>query len=1287
MDSLRIIEYIGSLHNHTDYSNLYLRDSINTIGGLIDTAIALGHKVIAITEHETVSNAIKIEKYYNKIKEKHPDFKVIRGNEIYLCRDGLTKDNFIKGQDKFYHFILLALDATGHEQIRELSTRAWMRSWKTGKMARRPTYYQDLIDIISANPGHVVGATACLGGFLDNKLLQYNENPDPTLWNNILGWCLSMQSIFGKGNFLLELQPSKYKEQKIANAGLLKLSEELDIPYIITTDSHYARPEDAPIHEAFLNAQEGEREVKSFYATTYLMSGNELNDFIEEEIIVKANETIAEVAARAQDYSLMKPLVIPSLVWNEPTLKIIPDVYFKRIPSLKKFVESSFNGDKVLARAIIEKLESDVRLQTQRIYDEVEINLQMTWESSEVNNAHWSAYFLNLQKIIEVCWDSGTLVGCGRGSGVGFILLYLLDIIQINPLWETTKLYPWRFLNPSRVSVLDIDTDIEGGRRAQTLQALRDFYGQDRVSNVITFRTEKSKSALQTAARGLGIDVDISLYLASLVPVDRGIARTLKQCYYGDEENGFKPVPEFVRQMKLYPELWSVAQRIEGLVCGIGEHAGGVIFVDEPFTKSTALMRVPNGDVVTQFDLHDSEDVSLIKIDLLSVEALDKIHTCLDLLVEYKYLEPGATLKETYEKAIGVYNLERENKDMWKMIWSHKIESLFQMEKQSGVQGIALTKPECLDDLATLNSVIRLMAQEPGDEQPLNKYARFKKDISLWYAEMDQYGLTKEEQKLLEPILKSSYGICESQERFMMLVQLPECGGMSLTWADSLRKSIAKKNPAAYMKLQEEYYKTVEEKDLSQNLCRYVWNVLVATSRGYGFNLSHTLAYSIIGLQEMNLCFKYPIIFWNCACLITDSGAAKENESADYNKIAIAIGKMKKNGIKIIPPDINKSEAIFAPDVDNNCIYYGFKSLVSVGDDVILQIISNRPFVSVPDFLNRVKLKKPAVLSLIKSGAFDSLEPNRMELMGWYIWRTCDKKKRLTLQNMRKLILEDLIPSNLNHERAVFEFNRYLKAICKSDAENYKLDERALSFIENNYLDLFSIVNYDKILNIKQWDKIYQKEMDNLREWLKEDGEEVLFRLNEKIFKEDWDKYVKRPNYSSWEMESTCLYFHEHELKNINNGKYGLRDFETLPVEPRVANSFEKGGRTINMFELSKIIGTVIAKDKNKNIISLLTRGGTVVTIKFPKAYYSIYDKQISIMGEDGKKKIIEKSWFTKGNMLVINGMRRGDNDFVAKKYASQGGHTLYRVSEIDDFGNIMITSERARGIEEEGEE
>ena len=263
-----------------------------------------------------------------------------------------------------------------------------------------------------------------------------------------------------------------------------------------------------------------------------------------------------------------------------------------------------------MARLLVDKIESDNRLQNEETYKELNGNLETTWISSEVNKAHWSAYFLNLQKTLEICWEAGTLVGPGRGSGVGFLLLYLLDIIQINPMWETTKTYPWRFLNPDRVSVLDIDTDIEGGRRAQVLQKLREYYGEDRVSNVVTFGTEGSKSAIQTAARGLGMDNDIALYISSLIPADRGQVRTLSQCYYGDVENDFKPIPLFVQQMNEYPELWKVAKRIEGIICRIGEHAGGVIFVDEPFIESTALMKAPNGDTVTQFDLHDCEAAS-----------------------------------------------------------------------------------------------------------------------------------------------------------------------------------------------------------------------------------------------------------------------------------------------------------------------------------------------------------------------------------------------------------------------------------------------------------------------------------------------------------------------------------------------------------------------------------------------------------------------------------------------------------------------------------------------------
>ena len=235
----------------------------------------------------------------------------------------------------------------------------------------------------------------------------------------------------------------------------------------------------------------------------------------------------------------------------------------------------------------------------------------MTWISSNVNKAHWSAYYLNLQKIIEECWNAGTIVGPGRGSGVGFILLYVLDITQINPLREKTRCFSWRFLNPERVSVLDVDFDTEGTKRAQMLQHLRNVYGQDRVAGVATFRTEKSKSAILTAARGLGIDVDAAQYIASLIPSDRGQLRSLSQCMYGDEENNWAPIVQFRTEMtENYPELWNVAKNIEGLINGSGIHAGGIVFVDEPFTNSASLMRAPDGTLCTAFELHDAEALS-----------------------------------------------------------------------------------------------------------------------------------------------------------------------------------------------------------------------------------------------------------------------------------------------------------------------------------------------------------------------------------------------------------------------------------------------------------------------------------------------------------------------------------------------------------------------------------------------------------------------------------------------------------------------------------------------------
>jgi len=222
----------------------------------------------------------------------------------------------------------------------------------------------------------------------------------------------------------------------------------------------------------------------------------------------------------------------------------------------------------------------------------------------------------------------------------------------------------------------------------------------------------------------------------------------------------------------------------------------------------------------------------LIKIDLLSVEAMDKIHNCIDLLCDYGYTERKATLKETYESIIGVYNLERDNKDMWKMLIEHKISSLFQMEQQSGINGIAVAKPESIDELAVLNSVIRLMAPEKGAEQPLEMWARYRQDITQWYREMEDYGLTTEQIKWLGNHNAIHDGICESQEGLMTLVQEERLGGNTLTFADKCRKAIAKKQGKLFDECQEFYFKNAEEKGCDMTLVHYVWDVVFKTQKG-----------------------------------------------------------------------------------------------------------------------------------------------------------------------------------------------------------------------------------------------------------------------------------------------------------------------------------------------------------------------------------------------------------------------------------------------------------------------
>ena len=1299
---------------------------------LFNYAGALGHKVVALTDHESISGWVKAEKAAKKLKEKYPELKVVLGNEIYLCRNGLNAQNYNREVDRYYHFILLAKDAEGAKQIREISTRAWMRSYMARGMRRVPTYYNDLFEIIGKNPGHVIGSTACLGGALPTQILRAQSNP--ALLPKIDIWIQQMDKLFGHGNFFFEMQPSKNQDQILVNKTLLKHSIYFDIPYIITTDSHYLRKEDRVVHKAYLNAQNGDREVDDFYATTYMMGTEELESYFSyfgKEILQKAYENILKIRDSIEDYSLLRPLKIPELKWKDLSKEEIllsevwdknnKEFWYPLIPMLKTFDESEYAADKELGRAVRVGIVKHDDLQNKEAYDEINACLEDTWVSSNVNNARWSAYYLNLQNIIDICWEAGSLVGCGRGSGVGFILLYCLDITQINPLRETTRCFRWRFLNPDRVSVLDVDFDIEGGRRAQVLNAFRKYYGEDRVANVATFRTEKSKSAILTAARGLKIDVDIAQYIASLIPADRGLLRTLSQCYNGDEENDYKPIKQFIIEMNNYPELWNVAQKIEGLICGSGVHAGGVIFVDEPFTESTALMRAPDGTICTQFELHDAEDVSLIKYDALSVEAMDKIHNCLDLLCDAGLVERERTLRETYENVIGIYKLERDNPEMWKMVWNHEIQSLFQMEKQSGINGIATLKPTSVDDLAILNSTIRLMAQEKGGEMPTDKLARFKANPREWEREIEKYGLTSREKDILEPVLGMSYGLCIAQEQFMELVQLPELGGFSLTWADKLRKSIAKKNPKDYEALTKEFFEVTKEKGVDEAFAKYVWNVLIAMSRGYGFNQSHTLAYSLIALQEMNLAYHYPIIFWNCACLITDAGGdekeaedeeveaveevftneieefaqddseddddedeeeaatkkKKKTASVNYGKIATAIGKMRMSGIMVEPPDINKSSYTFSPDAELNIIRYGISGITRVGEDIVKQIIANRPYASIQDFLGKVKVNKVQMINLIKSGAFDSFG-ERTKLMHEYVDMISDTKKRITLQNMKMLIDFGLIPDQYDLQRRVYNFNKYLKKM-KLDSNYYGLDNIAFGFIEK-YFDIDKVVpdsSTESGFKIRQdvWDKIYQNQMDIIRPYIKKNHDYLLKSVNDRLTADVWNKYCLG-DYSKWEMDSVSFYSHNHELSGINNELYLIDNFFDLSEIPEVERVIPIKGKQVPIFRLHRIAGTVLDRDKAKKTVQLLTPDG-VVSVKVYGAFEA-YDRQISEKGPDGKKHIIEKSMFTRGNKIIVTGIRQ-EESFVAKVYSRTPWHRIEQIVDVKG-DQLIIKADRSEG-------
>ena len=1283
-------------HNHTEYSNLRLLDCINKPEDLINKALEMGLNGIAITDHEALCAHMIVNKIAKKYQTEHPDFTIALGNEIYLT-------NTRECGQKYYHFILIAKDKIGYKALKELSSIAWYNMYTDRRMERVPTLKTELKEVMQRYKGHVIATSACIGGELSTNvlLMKKSEEIDDMegrrfYYNNIVDFIEYCLDIFGD-DFYIECAPSTVSDQILVNKTLQRIAEVYNIKMTVGTDSHYLEAKDRFVHKSYLNSKNGDREVDSFYEFSRLMDPTECRTLLkysfDDEFITNIFDNSNELMKKIEFFSLEQHQDIPRVEVKDypkttPTWdKHIDDKY----PTLRALYNSDDVQERYWVNECANALSKIGKNQDKRYWDRLEEEARVKKIIGEKLNTCMFAYPNTLKHYIDLFWECGSTVGAGRGSACSGLNHYLLGITQLDPIeWDLPF---WRYLNEERVELGDIDLDLAPSKIDKIFEEIRKERGELGLVQVCTFGTEGTKSAILTACRGYrsddfpdGIDVDEAQYLSSLIPKERGFLWSLSEVVYGNSDKGRKPQQQFITAINAYPGLLEIAMGIEGLVCRRGSHASGVILFDSNIYDSAAIMRTPSGALVTQWDLHMQEAAGSVKYDFLLTAVQDIIIETIELLQENGVIEK-APLREIYNKYLHPNVLPQDDMRMWKALERGDVINCFQFEGAVGKQAAKKIKPTSPLEMADANGLMRLMPNEETGEMPLDKYVRFKNNINLWYSEMSRAGLTIEEQKTLEPYFKQSYGVPPSQEQLMKMLMDENICNFSLAEANAARKIVGKKLMSKIPELHEKVLKTAKSSALGE----YVWKNGIGPQMGYSFSIIHALAYSFVGMQTLYLATNFNPIFWNTSCLIVNSGALEqgEDESTNYTKIAKAIGAIREAGIKVSLADINNSGFGFKPDVENNEILFGLKGLVNVGDDLVKSIIDNRPYASPKDFLQKVKPNKQAMIALIKGGAFDKMLDRKL-CMAWYIWETCDKKSRLTLQNLNGLMSRDLVPNNtkeLQDAKRIYEFTRYLKYITKLDPCKYNgmysLDERAISFLqEMEYDDLMETDNLAWFIKIKDWDKVYQSYMNTFRTWINSDKDNILKKLNQAIFLEDWNKYASG-NISSWEMEALCFYYHEHELANINKSKYGISSILNIPDEPVVDRSFEKNGRTINIFKLYKICGTCIAKNKDRSTVSLLTPDG-VIEVKFRKEYFTLFDKQISQKDADGVKHVVERSWFNKGSMIIVQGIKLNDV-FVAKKYNSSQGHQLYKIDSIDEDGDIVIRNERAKGdIEDE---
>ena len=897
------------LHNHTFHSVL---DGLTKIHDLVDKVKELGMEAAAVTDHGTMSGILD---YYKTAKKA--GIKPIIGIETYVA----TRSRFDRdpGKDKQrFHLTVLAMNNTGFHNLMKLSTRANLEG-----MYYKPRIDHELLEEL--NEGLIV-LSGCASGEIGVAL----KEDDYDRAREIAKW---YKSIFGD-RYYLELQDHGHPKsnthwgvQEKINEGLIKLSKELDIEMVVTCDGHYLTHEYQDAHEILLCVGTGsylsdEKRMSLKDFELHLTDPRDIIDHWGEEFPEVIRNT-KKIADRCDVEIELGRILIPKYP--------LPDGENEHSYLLRLTYQGLLQRYNGASKEEAEKLDPDEIIP--KLSDEVRERANM--ELGVMGNMGYEGYFLIVQDFINWGKSQGIVFGPGRGSAAGSIIAYALNITDLDPL-KYGLLFE-RFLNPDRISMPDIDVDIQDTRRDEVIEYCAKKYGEDHVSNIATFGKMFGRMAVRDVARVLEVPYAESDRLAKLVPPPsqgRHIPLSVSIKEDADLRNEYENNPTA-------KEVLDYAIQLEGTIRSHGVHACGVVIAPDTLVNYIPLEMAQKGVVATQFPMGEVEELGLLKMDFLGLSNLTIINNAMRII------------RKAYKKEINLSELPLDDKKTYELFQRGDTTGVFQLESAGMKRYLRGLKPTTFEDIIAMVALYR-----PGPMQFIDSFIRRKhgeEEITYLHSGMKNS-------------LKNTYGILVYQEQFMQISK--EWCGFTGGQADTLRKAVGKKKIDLMKKVKPEFVEgAVKVGGATKEIAETFWTQLEEFAN-YCFNKSHAACYGLIAYWTAYLKAHYPDAFM--AALMT-------SDHDDTDRLAIEITECKHMGISVLSPDVNESFVEFAVVPNENKIRFGMSAVKGVGVGAVEEVLRARedgPFTSVEDFARRVstsKFNRKAWESLIKSGAFDDM--------------------------------------------------------------------------------------------------------------------------------------------------------------------------------------------------------------------------------------------------------------------------------------------------------------------------